>query len=113
MNTAAQTGNHNTPANQVPSDEIRLFIQEEVERLLNLSLAYRIQCCTISFAAEKLCVTEDTLRQWIAKGKLPASKAGNNWMIRLCDIDDLLKRYATVVSIKDTRFCVNKRRGKI
>ena len=109
QNAPAQTGNHNTPANTGTGNEwLQPFIQEEVERLLNLSLAYRIECCTISYAAEKLKVTEDTLRQWIAKGKLPASKAGNNWLIRLVDIDEMLTRYATVVPITDKRFKTRK-----
>lgn len=111
VSPAAQTGNHNTPANiGYGTPELKSFVQEEVERLLNLSLAYRIECCNISYAAEKLSVTEDTLRQWIAKGKLPASKAGNNWLIRLVDIDDMLKRYATVVPMKDKRFGVNRKK---
>lgn len=107
--TAAQTGNHNTPVNTGTGIEgLQTFIQEEVERLLNLSLAYRVTCVTVDKAAELLCIEPDTVRTWINKGKLPASKAGNNWMIRLCDIDEMLKRYATVVPITDKRFKARK-----
>ena len=103
--TAAQTGNQNTPANTATGvEELRPFIQEEVERLLNLSLAYRVQCVGVDKAAELLAIEPDTVRVWISKGKLPASKVGNNWHIRLCDIDEMLSRYATVVPITDKRF---------
>lgn len=109
QSTTAQTGNHNTPANTGTGiEELRPFIQEEVERLLNLSLAYRVQCVGVDKAAELLSIEKDTVRSWIAKGKLPASKAGNNWLIRLCDIDEMLTRYATVVPITDKRFKTRK-----
>lgn len=107
---SAQTGNLNTPANLGTgiSDELLCNIQAEVERLLNLSLLYRVTCVTVTKAAELLCIEEDTVRAWINKGKLPASKIGNNWQIRLCSIDDMLKQYATIIPITDKRFKTRK-----
>ncbi|MEO6540337.1 MAG: helix-turn-helix domain-containing protein [Ferruginibacter sp.] len=106
----AQTGNHNTPADQGTgiTSEILFNIQEEVERQLNLSLAYRVTCVTVAKAAELLCIEEDTVRAWINRGKLQASKIGNNWQIRLCSIDEMLQRYATVIPITDKRFKTRK-----
>ena len=111
MQTAAQTGNHNTPANPGNyTGDFQAAIQAEVERQLNLSPVYRATCVTVPDAAALLSVSADTLRQWISSGKLPASKIGNNYHIRVSDIEAMLTRYATIVPMKDKRFSVNNRR---
>ena len=109
MTGTAQTGTTYTPADQGTgiTEQMRIEIQGEVERQLNLSPVYRASCVTVPYAADMLSVTEDTIREWIKAGKLAASKVGNNFHIRISEIDSMLTRYATVVPMKDKRFGVN------
>lgn len=75
-----------------------------VEMQLQQSLWYHVQCVSCEKAATALNVETDTVRQWIKKGKLTASKIGKDWSIRLMDIDRMIKINATVVSLPDKRY---------
>lgn len=75
-----------------------------VEMQLQQSPWFRVQCVSCEKAGDALNVETDTVRQWIKVGKLPASKIGKDWSIRLVDIDKMLKLNATVVRIGDKRY---------
>lgn len=82
-------------------------ITTTVEAMLNSCLWYRIQCVDCETAAQYLDIETDTVRQWIKSGKLPASKPGREWMIRLKDIDSMLAKTATIIRL-DKRFKKSK-----
>ena len=86
----------------VPADLTDL-INGIVALQLQQCLWYQVQCVSADQAADALHVETDTVRQWIKAGKLPASKIGKDWTIRLVDIDKMLKLNATVVRIMPDR----------
>ena len=98
-NTATTTHNNHPGTYQDLSPAIMDLIQAEVKNCLY----YGVQCVTTEKAAELLSVEPDTVRQWIKKGKLMASKPGKDYSIRMSDIDQLLKETAVVVRM-DKRF---------
>lgn len=62
-------------------------------------LWFRIECCGCDDAAKKLDCKTDTVRELIKRGALPASKVGNDWKIRLIDIEAMLNKTANVVNM--------------
>lgn len=100
--------NNLTPALIKPQDtvltvQIKTIIQQAIEDALNASLWYRVQCVTVDEAAIMLSVYGDTIRVWIKQGKLPASKVGREWNIRLVDIEKMLNKNSTII-LMDKRF---------
>ena len=100
----AETINNNTPVQArecTPQlvTEITALVQAEVKACLY----YGVQCVTTEKAAELLSVEPGTIRDWIATGKLPASKPGNTYLILLEDINRLLTQTAVVIRI-DKRY---------
>lgn len=104
------TNNNNTvlPLEHMVPVELQEFIFTTatgiVELHLQQSLWYQVQCVSCERAADALNVETDTVRQWIKAGKLPASKIGKDWSIRLVDLDKMLKLNATVIRMPDRRF---------
>lgn len=88
--------------------QLQEFIISTVAGIVELQLQqspwYLVQCISCEKAGDALNVETDTVRQWIKAGKLPASKIGKDWSIRLVDIDKMLKLNATVVRIGDRRY---------
>lgn len=125
MNTALQhfpfsvnTINSNNTVQPGPHEQLPVHLQQFifsavegiVEMQLRNSPMYLVQCLSCEKAAAVLNVETDTVRQWIKGGKLPASKIGKDWSIRLVDIDKMLKLNATVVPMADKRYKKNKNR---
>jgi len=42
-------------------------------------------------AAERLAIKPRTVRDWLRKGKLPASRSGKLWRIREADLDEYIR----------------------
>jgi excisionase family DNA binding protein len=57
--------------------------------------------------AQRLDVTEETIRDWIASGKLPAVKIGKSWRIRSEDVDRILQEGLS----PEPRPCETRERG--
>ncbi len=95
---AAATINNNTPVQArdafTPQQqtEIAAMVQAEVKNCLY----YGVQCVSTEKAAELLSVEPGTVRDWIATGKLPASKPGNTYLI-------LLWLYELINAIKNVK----------
>ena len=110
MNTALltpPTNTHNTlPQQQV----IEKYIEDTIEQRLNSCLMYVVQCITCEEAGILLSVKEDTVRDWIHSGKLPASKIGREWMIRVSDVDKMLRQNTNIIRIDDKRFRTNRKK---
>ena len=96
------------PIGDLPRIDVEILIRQEVEACLSTCPWYRAQSCGVKEAAEILNVEEDTIRNWIASGKLMASNIGRMYVIRLVDIEALLNKYQVVVPITDKRFKRNK-----
>ncbi len=79
--------------------QIKQIVQQAIDDALNNSLWYRVQCVSIEEAAVILSLCEDTVRQWVKQGRLPASKVSREWNIRLVDIEKMLNSNATVIHI--------------
>lgn len=79
---------------------IAATVSELVASELEAMPAYRIMCCNVSDAAAYLGVEPDTVRDWIKAGKLRASKPSKDWLIRVIDLEALLAKTATVITIK-------------
>ena len=92
-----------TSINTVPTQSIEEMITGIVALQLQQSLWYQVQCVSCEKAADALNVETDTVRHWIKAGKLPASKIGKDWSIRLIDVDKMLKLNATIVRLPDMR----------
>lgn len=103
--------NNNRPSNANQPEPTLTPLQLEqvqvvVQELLNNCLWYRIMCTDCDHASEILGVEVNTIRDWIKNGKLAASKVGNSWMIRLCDIETMLHKNANIINMDARR---NKR----
>ena len=77
---------------------LRKIIREELSSLQKQSdttpTSYLL---TVGQAAEYVGVQSSTIREWVKRGKLPASKAGKGWRIRRGDLDrSLASKEATV-----------------
>jgi excisionase family DNA binding protein len=93
-----QTTTNANYQHQLSAADVQKIVSDLVFEELTKSLWYRIQCVGCDEAAEKLDCKPDTVRDMIKRGDLAASKIGNNWSIRLVDIDALLRKNATVVN---------------
>lgn len=49
------------------------------------------QLLTPEQAAERLAMKPRTVKDWLQKGKLPASRAGKCWRIREADLDEFIR----------------------
>lgn len=96
-----QTNRHDH--DPLTNEQLKSFVSELVFTELQNSLWYRIDCVDCEDAGKKLAVATDTVREMIKRGELAASKVGNNWKIRLIDIDAYLTRHATMINI-DKRY---------
>ena len=98
LNKSLLMEHQQTPLNpNHPLTDVQKIVAEVLAGQLENCWWYRIQCCGCDDAAKKLAIATDTVRDMIKRGVLPASKIGNDWKIRLVDIDALLKKNATVV----------------
>ncbi len=96
MQQHTTTNNNNNPA---LSPELMQAVQAEVQNCLHTS----VQCVTTEGAAKLLSVEPGTIRTYIKKGTLPASKIGKDYCILITDIRQLLNRTAVVIRM-DKRF---------
>ena len=76
------------------------LVQREVNAYL-ASLPYAaVTCITVQKAAELLCCYEDTVRCYIRSGQLMASKLGNDYRIRIEDLDKFLQDNRTKAVVR-------------
>ena len=47
--------------------------------------------CSLEDTAEYLCVTKDTIRNWIKKTDIPSHKIGRLWKFKLTEVDEWVK----------------------
>jgi len=57
---------------------------------------------TVSAASRKLSVSDRTIRNWIAKGRLTAKKEGNRWLIDDASISEIGKSDLPVIGKSET-----------
>lgn len=92
---------HSLPPNVMAT--LTAIAKEAMEDVLRASLWVRCQCIGVEEAAQLLQVDDGTIRAWIKAGKLPASKIGKDWTIRMIDVNAMLVRFANTVQM-DNRF---------
>ncbi len=110
MNTALQIPP--TPSlNKLPQQQvIEKYIEDAIEQRIHSCLMFSVQCLSCEEAGILLSIKEDTVRDWIHRGKLSASKVGKEWMIRIFDIDKMLHQNANIIRIDDKRFRTNRKK---
>ena len=64
---------------------------ERAKQRASDKLASAANCLTVSDAATQCNVHTETVKRWIASGKLPAFKLGGHWRIRPEQVDAFLK----------------------
>lgn len=79
-------------------NEVHGLVLREVKEVLASLPLYQVQCITVQKAAALLSVYDDTIRVYIRKGFLKASKIGNDYRIRITDLQDFLLNRRTNVS---------------
>jgi excisionase family DNA binding protein len=85
----------------VTPDQLRALIREEVERAVASRPApspvvpVPAGYLKVSAAADRYSVAPETIRAWIAAGKLPRHRAGRHWLIRPDEVEALIARGGT------------------
>jgi len=68
------------------NDEIRGIVADELRRLSKKEFQLKVDVC------DRFSVSLGTVNNWIASGKLPASKVGKRVLIRTADVDALIEQ---------------------
>jgi excisionase family DNA binding protein len=80
--------------------DVHGLVQREVSAVLASLPLYQTECITVQQAAAQLKCFPDTIRSYIRKGLLPAVRLGNDYRIRLADLQKFLQDNLTKAVIR-------------